>query len=163
MGSYDWTGNREIRVAQGHNSAYVTEDGKIYLIYHSRFAEGKNGIPEAHEVRVQQLFVNEDGWLVAAPYEYAGEKISETGYTMEEMCGNYEFVVHNPTTYYQKVGKAVVGVMQPAKITLNEDGSVSGDLSGNWTYEEGTPNMTITVDNVTYKGVFLKIDRKSVV
>lgn len=157
MGSYDWTGNREIRVAQGHNSAYVTEDGKIYLIYHSRFAEGKNGIPEAHEVRVQQLFVNEDGWLVAAPYEYAGEKISETGYTMEEMCGNYEFVVHNPTTYYQKVGKAVVGVMQPAKITLNEDGSVSGDLSGNWTYEEGTPNMTITVDNVTYKGVFLKM------
>ncbi|MCI9399295.1 MAG: glycoside hydrolase family 43 protein [Lachnospiraceae bacterium] len=157
MGSYDWTGNREIRVAQGHNSAYVTEDGKIYLIYHSRFAEGKNGIPEAHEVRVQQLFVNEDGWLVAAPYEYAGEEISETGYTMEEMCGNYEFVVHNPTTYYQKVGKAVVGVMQPAKITLNEDGSVSGDLSGNWTYEEGTPNMTITVDNVTYKGVFLKM------
>ena len=135
----------------------MTEDGKIYLIYHSRFAEGKNGIPEAHEVRVQQLFVNEDGWLVAAPYEYAGEKISETGYTMEEMCGNYEFVVHNPTTYYQKVGKAVVGVMQPAKITLNEDGSVSGDLSGNWTYEEGTPNMTITVDNVTYKGVFLKM------
>ena len=55
MGSYDWTGNREIRVAQGHNSAYVTEDGEIFLIYHSRFAGGKNGVAEAHEVRVQQL------------------------------------------------------------------------------------------------------------
>lgn len=31
MGSYDWTGNREIRVAQGHNSAYVTEDGEIFF------------------------------------------------------------------------------------------------------------------------------------
>ncbi len=157
MGSYDWTGNREIRVAQGHNSAYVTEEGEIFLIYHSRFADGKNGIPEAHEVRVQQLFVNEDGWLVAAPYEYAGEKISESGYPIEEMCGDYEFIVHTPTTYYQKAGNNTLGIMQPSQITLNEDGTVTGELDGSWTYEEGTPNMTITVGGVTYKGVFLKM------
>lgn len=157
MGSYDWTGNREIRVAQGHNSAYVAEDGKIYMVYHSRFADGKNGIEEAHEVRVQQLFVNQDGWLVAAPYEYAGEEISQTGYAMEELCGEYEFIVHTPTTYYQKVGEKKLGIMQPSMITLNEDKSVTGDLTGGWDYEEGTPNMTITVDGVTYKGVFLKM------
>ena len=157
MGSYDWTGNRETRVAQGHNSAYVTEDGQIFLVYHSRFAEGKNGISEAHEVRVQQMFVNEDGWLVAAPYEYAGEKISETGYSLEEMAGDYEFILHTPNTYYQKAGKATVGIMQASKITLSEDGSVSGDLTGSWTYEEGTPNMTLTIEGVTYKGVFVKM------
>ena len=104
-------GNRETRVAQGHNSAYVSEDGEIYMVYHSRFAEGKNGITEAHEVRVQQLFVNEAGWLVAAPYEYTGEHISKTGYDMEQMCGEYEFIIHTPTTYYQKAGKATVGIM----------------------------------------------------
>ena len=157
MGSYDWTGNRETRVAQGHNSAYVTEDGEIFLVYHSRFAEGKNGIVEAHEVRVQQMFVNKDGWLVAAPYEYAGEKLSKTGYGMEEMAGDYEFIIHTPNTYYQKAGKATVGIMQASKITLAEDGTVTGDLTGNWTYEEGTPNMAIIVDGVTYKGVFLKM------
>lgn len=157
MGSYDWTGNREIRVAQGHNSACVTEDGKIYMVYHSRFAGGKNGISEAHEVRVQQLFVNEDGWLVAAPYEYAGEEISQTGYSKEEMCGDYEFIVHTPTNYYQKVGSSAIGIMEPSNIRLNEDGTVTGELEGSWTYEEGTPNMTITVGNVTYKGVFLKM------
>lgn len=157
MGSYDWTGNREIRVAQGHNSAYAAEDGKIYMVYHSRFADGKNGIEEAHEVRVQQLFVNEDGWLVAAPYEYAGEEISQTGYAMEELCGTYEFVVHTPTTYYQKAGETKLGIMKPSMITLNEDKSVTGDLAGSWDYEEGTPNMTITVEGVTYKGVFLKM------
>ncbi|MDE6622388.1 MAG: glycoside hydrolase family 43 protein [Lachnospiraceae bacterium] len=157
MGSYDWTGNREIRVAQGHNSAYVTEEGEIFMVYHSRFAGGKNGISEAHEVRVQQLFVNEDGWLVAAPYEYAGEKISETGYSVEEMCGEYEFIVHTPTTYYQTVGSNTLGIMQPSKITLNEDGTVTGELEGSWTYTEGTPNMTVTVDGVTYKGVFVEM------
>lgn len=47
--------------------------------------------------------------------------------------------------------------MQPSKITLNEDGTVSGELTGAWRYEDGTPNMTITVDGVTYKGVFLKM------
>lgn len=157
MGSYEWTGNREIRVAQGHNSAIEAEDGKLFVVYHSRFAGGKNGIPEAHEVRVQQMFVNEDGWLVCAPYEYAGETISETGYDMDEMSGAYEFIIHTPNTYYQKAGSATVGIMQAAKINLAEDGSVSGDMTGNWTYEEGTPNMTITVDGVTYKGVFLKM------
>lgn len=157
MGSYDWTGNREIRVAQGHNSAVVSDDGKIFMVYHTRFANGKNGIPEAHEVRVQQLFVNEDGWLVAAPYEYAGEEISETGYSIDEMCGSYEFIVHTPTTYFTKAGTTTIGVMQPSNITLNEDGTVTGDLEGSWTYEDGTPNMTITVDNITYNGVFLKM------
>lgn len=157
MGSYDWTGNREVRVAQGHNSAYVTEDGEIFLIYHSRFAGGKNGVAEAHEVRVQQLFVNNDGWLVAAPYEYAGEKISPTGYSIEELCGDYEFIVHTPTTYYQTAGSKTLGIMQPSKITLNADGTVSGELTGEWMREDGTPNMTITIDGVMYKGVFLKM------
>ncbi len=157
MGSYDWTGNREIRVAQGHNSAVVTDDGKIFMVYHSRFANGKNGVAEAHEVRVQQLFVNEDGWLVAAPYEYAGEEISENGYSLDEMCGEYEFIIHTPTTYYMKAGSSTVGIMKPSKITLNEDGTVTGELEGSWTYEEGTPNMTITIDKITYKGVFLKM------
>jgi arabinan endo-1,5-alpha-L-arabinosidase len=157
MGSYDWTGNREVRVSQGHNSAIVTEDGSIYMVYHTRFENGKNGNSEAHEVRVQQLFVNEDGWLVAAPYEYAGEKISETGYDLDSMTGDYEFIIHNPTTYYQKAGSTPIGIAEASNITLNADGTVTGDLEGEWTYEEGTPNMTITLDGTTYKGVFLEM------
>lgn len=157
MGSYSWTGNREIRVAQGHNSACVTEDGQIFLVYHSRFAGGKYGIGEAHEVRVQQLFVNSEGWLVAAPYEYAGERISNKGYALEEMCGEYEFLIHEPTEYYRKYGQEYKGIVEAVNISLNADGSVSGDLSGSWTYGQGTPDMSITLNGVTYKGVFLKM------
>lgn len=156
MGSYDWSGNREIRVAQGHNSAFVGEDGEIYLVYHTRFAEGKNGVKEAHEVRVQQLAVNQEGWLMSLPYEYAGEKIQKEGYSMEEMAGTYEFILHTATTYYQKAGSATIGIIPAISIELREDGSVSGEANGTWTYEEGSPNMTITIDGIEYKGIFSK-------
>lgn len=157
MGSYDWTGEREIRVAQGHNSAVVTEDGSILLVYHTRFADGKNQIAEAHEVRVQQLFVNQDGWLVCAPYEYCNEKLPSEGYTMDEMAGDYEFILHKPNTYYQKIGSKESGIASVVNLTLQADGTVIGDLSGTWMVEEGTPNLSITLDGVGYRGLFLKM------
>lgn len=156
MGSYQFSGNDEIHAAQGHNSAFIDEDGKIFAVYHTRFAGGKKGIWEAHEVRVQQLFVNQDGWLVATPYEYAGETISESGYLMEQMTGNYEFVVHTPYFFYQRSQSDDVGIAQTLSIQLHSDFTVSGDKSGTWSYEEGSSNMTITLDDVTYKGVFVK-------
>ncbi len=156
MGSYQLSGNYDTHVAQGHNSAFIDDDGKIYLVYHTRFAGGKNGIKEAHQVRVQQLLVNEEGWLVSAPYEYSGETLSENGYSKEEMVGNYEFIVHTPNTYYHNYGKIVAGIAKNQNITLNEDSTVTGDLTGTWSYKEGTPDMSITIDGVEYKGVFIK-------
>jgi len=156
MGSYSFSGNTEIHVSQGHNSAFVDDDGKIFVVYHTRFAGGKNGIKEAHEVRVQQLFVNKDGWLVAAPYEYAGETIADTGYTLEQMTGEYQFVQHLPYFYYHLSGTEPEGIADTLNICLNSDFSVTGDVNGTWTYEKGTANMTITIDDVEYKGVFVK-------
>ena len=115
-----------------------------------------NGNAEAHQVRVQQLFINENDWLVMAPYEYSGETISETGYTKNEMVGNYEFVVHTPSTYYQTSFGKQLGIAKTLNINLKSDGSVVGDVSGKWNYNEGTPYMSITIDDVKYDGVFLR-------
>ena len=156
MGSYKLSGNAEIHVAQGHNSALLDEDGKIFLVYHTRFANGKNGNSEAHEVRIQQMFVNENNWLVLAPYEYSGETISDTGYDESEIVGEYEFVVHNPKTYYQIVGDKTIGILETKNIKLNKDKTVTGDVEGTWDYEKGTANMSIIVDDIEYKGIFLK-------
>lgn len=156
MGSYQLSGNYDTHVAQGHNSAFTDDDGKIYLVYHTRFAGGKNGIKEAHQVRVQQLFINEDGWLVSAPYEYSGETISETGYSKEDMIGNYEFITHNPTTYYHDYGNIITGIAENQNITLNEDGTVTGDLTGSWSYKDKTSDMSIIIDGIEYKGKFVK-------
>lgn len=158
MGSYDWSGSNEIRVAQGHNSVIKTDDGKIFCVYHSRFADGKGGNAEAHEVRVQQMFANENGWLICAPYEYSGEEISSTGYDMDDMTGDYELVIHTQTMYYQEndtFGK--YGIQQALNITLNKDGSVTGDKEGTWSYKEGTSDMTIVIDKVTYTGKFIEM------
>lgn len=156
MSSYKLNGNFETHVAQGHNSALVDDDGKILLVYHTRFAGGKNGIREAHEVRVQQLFINQDGWLVAAPYEYAGEKLPEEGLTMEQMVGEYEFIVHKQQLYYMELYGEMTGIVDTLLINLNADGTVTGDVTGTWTATSGTPEMTITVDGVEYKGYFMR-------
>ncbi len=158
MSSYKFAGNFETHVAQGHNSAFVDDDGKIYVVYHTRFANGKGGIAEAHEVRVQQLFVNQDGWLIAAPYEYSGESLPEGGLSKEQMVGEYEFVIHNPVMYYGmgKMDDEVLGIVDTNIIQLNEDGTVTGDFTGTWTYVDGKPEMTITVKDVEYKGYFLR-------
>lgn len=160
MSSYSWSGSSEIHVAQGHNSALVDDDGRIFLVYHTRFSNRG----EEHQVRTQQLFVNEDGWLVSAPYEYAGESLEKTGYSKTELIGDYEFLIHLQTAYFQSSGTGDIGVVKAKDITLNADGTITSteeDVSGNWTFEEGTPKMSITVDGVTYKGYFLKMANES--
>lgn len=158
MSSYKLSGNFETHVAQGHNSAFVDDDGKIFVVYHTRFENGKNGVSEAHEVRVQQLFISEDGWLIAAPYEYSGETLPETNLDEAQMVGEYELIIHNPVMYYGmgKMDGEVLGLVDTNVIQLNADGTVTGDFTGTWSYENGTPNMTINIKDVEYKGYFLR-------
>lgn len=156
FGSYKFAGSDFTHVAQGHNSTLLDDDGKMYAVYHTRFARGDKGNPEQHEVYVQQMFLNEDDWLVAAPYEYSGETISENGYLVNQMAGEYEFVIHKPEMYYQIVLKKLIGIAETHNITLNSDGRVSGDFKGSWTYTDGTAYMSIIIDDIEYKGVFLR-------
>lgn len=185
--SYDMYGLDTVQVAQGHNSAFVDDDGKTYLVYHTRF-QSNTGTVETHQVRVHQLFVNEDGWLVAAPYEYTGETLSQDGYAKEDMTGTYEFIYHNPTSFYKVAGDKQLGIVgrgdkvkkiaadtevtigshvstvsyslefhqEPAdKITLNEDGSITGDYHGTWSSDKASVTLDLGEGKV-FKGVFLK-------
>ncbi len=184
FGSYNMYGISSIQVAQGHNSAFVDDDGNIYIIYHTRFA----GTSEGHQVRVHQMFINEEGWLVAAPYEYGNETLSTEGYSEDDICGVYDFVVHNPNSVYNYNNGKSVGVvggsaessfMMVTKsftiggvennmkirvdfskssgktITLSSNGKIVGDYTGTWESEDGV-NVVLTIDDVVYKGVFLK-------
>jgi arabinan endo-1,5-alpha-L-arabinosidase len=156
MGSYKFSGNTVTRTAQGHNSVLLDEDGKMYVVFHTRYIKSDTANPEAHNVEVHQLFLNENGWLVAAPYEYSGETISAAGYDKKEVVGEYEFVAIHPFVFYQLVGKNEIGINVTKNITLYSDGTVSGDVTGTWEYQEGSANMSITIDGVECKGVFLK-------
>jgi arabinan endo-1,5-alpha-L-arabinosidase len=131
----------------GHCSAFIDTDGQRYLVYHTRF----NRRSEAHEVRVHQQFLNEDNWPVTAVYEYLGSKISEKGYSKNEMCGTYQFI---------NMGKDAstknVGMLTTQSVKLNADGKITGDVKGKWSYKSGTYYCTMVIGGVTYKGVFYK-------
>lgn len=146
MGNYNLPGLSKAYMAPGHNSAMYDNDlNKTFLIYHTRFNSGN----EYHEPRTHQMFVNKEGWLVAAPYAYTGETISANGYGMNDIVGSYKFMIHDHT-------KVNADIPNYYTINLNEDFSVSGKSTGSWSYDKGTYYMTITLNNVKYSGVFVK-------
>lgn len=152
MSSIDWTDYNKIEVAQGHNSAFVDDDGKAYVVYHTRFAQ--NNPIEGHEVRVHQLWLNDEGWPVAAPFEYTGETLPKNGYAAADIAGDYEFAIHTPGQYYHVSGANVLGVITPKNITLTADGKITGEVTGTWK-SEGT-SVTLTIDGIDYNGVAIK-------
>ncbi len=139
--------------SQGHNSIIAAPDGRTYLVYHTRFQN--NG--EAHQVRVHQVFQNEDGWLVAAPFEYTGEKVTsdEIATTQqvkaEQVAGTYQLLIHKYGLDHRK--KEMV---TPVEITLHADGTISGKQSGSWQLKDGTSYITLTMSNTQYKGVIVE-------
>lgn len=149
FGGYKWKTMSIGQVAQGHNSAFVDDDGKAYIVFHTRTTDGSEG----HYVKIHQLFVNKDGWLVAAPYATDGETLKEDGYDISEVAGEYEVIVHDLEVDYKNLG-----YNKPKTITLNEDGSITGDFEGTWSLEDGTPYIELTFNGDTYSGVTLSMN-----
>ncbi len=148
FGGYKWRFFSVGEVAQGHNSAFVDDDGKAYIVFHTRTTDGTEG----HHVKVHQLFVNEDGWLVAAPFAYGGETLKEDGYSAEEYVGDYEVMIHMLDIDYANLETTLSNV-----ISLNEDGTVSGYYTGTWESKDGTAYITLKINNEEYHCVALKM------
>lgn len=147
MSYYKWSYLDKGYVAQGHNSAVVDNDGKTYLVYHTRFNDGTEG----HQVRVHQLFTAKNGGLVTTPFEYSGETLSKTAYATADVAGDYNVILQK-----QSVTTSKLECCTEQKLTLNTDYTVSGDYTGTWTQESDAPYVTITVGKVKYQGVFIK-------
>lgn len=148
MNYYKWNLLEYGYVAEGHNSAIVDDDGKIYLVYHTRATTWGEG----HQVRVHQMFTTEDGGLVAAPFEYRGETLATSPYSSDEVVGTYNIIYHDFTTYKE------LECNTEKQITLNADGTVSGDYTGTWSQGSSSPTITIKLGGIseTMKGVFIK-------
>ena len=137
--------------AQGHNSIIAAEDGRTYLVYHTRFQDWGEG----HQVRVHQVYQNDEGWLVAAPFEYTGEGVKSAGIAAAQkvatadIAGNYKLLAHRYGLDHAAKEYAV-----PVDITLNADGTISGDATGTWSIKTGTSYITINLGS-DYKGVMV--------
>ncbi|MCR5596410.1 MAG: glycoside hydrolase family 43 protein [Lachnospiraceae bacterium] len=142
-GNYKLPSLEKAYMATGHNSAFIDDDGKMYVVYHTRF----NDSGEGHSPRVHQMILNEEGWPCDLPYQTSGETVSETGYSSDEVTGRY-FV----TNQGHKINSDIAN---PVILYLNADGTVIGrESSGTWEMKDGTPYMNVTIDGVNYSGVF---------
>lgn len=139
--------------SQGHNSIIAAEDGRTYLVYHTRFQNWG----ESHQVRVHQVFQNKDGWLVAAPFEYTGEEVtSEDIATTQQVAtdkipGKYKLLIHK-----YKLNHKTKEAAEPVEVTLTADKKITGDLTGTWAVTEGTSYMNMVIGGIAYRGVMVE-------
>jgi len=124
-------------VSPGHNSAYYdSATGQYFLIFHTRFP----GTGELHQIRVHEMFINADGWLVVAPFRYAPLSKNATTLSAEvsaaDAAGSYKMINH---------GKDISAAIKASQnIRLAADGTVSGAASGTWTHNGGN-RITISL------------------
>ncbi|MBR1548641.1 MAG: glycoside hydrolase family 43 protein [Prevotella sp.] len=139
--------------SQGHNSLIAAPDGRTYLVYHSRFQDQGEG----HAVRVHQMYQNQDGWLVAAPFEYTGEIAKSAQIGQEQLIatadipGKYKLLIHNYGLNH--LNKALA---TPVDVELTADGNITGARTGKWETVANTSYINITLaGGAEYKGVMV--------
>ncbi len=149
MGNYSFPSLSKAYMAPGHNSAIETGEGKLFLVFHTRFDDGE----EFHEPRAHQLFVNRADWLVTAPFVYSGESLAVEGegFSPKDIWGTYYLLNH---------GLAIGSTAQEAElVTLTKKGTITdslGDTIGEWELEKGSVYITIGMDGVHYEGVVVE-------
>ena len=151
MGAYNGWGLQTVgECAQGHNSVVTDELGRTFVVYHTKFNDGTIG----HLVRTRQLFLNENGWLCSAPFEFDGETTTDAdnrsgcAFTADEIAGTYDVLIHKYKMNHEKMEEVT-----PITIKLTADGKVTGARTGTWRMTEGTAYITLTLGGVAYKGV----------
>lgn len=153
FGGYKWDPMSGAEISQGHNSAFTDKEGRSFVVYHSRFTNKGEG----HEVRVHQLFLNDEGWIMAAPFEFDGETITNNDIATKasiadtEIAGDYQFLRHE---YGQNTEAKAYET--PVNIRLNADGTISGAENGTWERTAGTDYIALTIDDVVYRGVLVR-------
>ena len=99
------------------------------------------------------MFVNEDGWLVAAPFATKGEILSKEGYKSEKQISGLYYCVNHGTDITSDVHEAVQMKLEKDGSILMEDGT-----KGNWTLKKGTNFVTIFMNDAVYKGVIVEMN-----
>lgn len=134
-------------MATGHNSAFIDDDGKKYIVNHTRF----DNKTEEHEPRVHQFIVNEEGWPCMLPYATDGETVSEGGYEASDVAGRY-YVINQGTAIDAEIA-------QPFILYLDESGKVYGDgVEGSWEMKDGSCYMKVSYGEASYSGVFCRMN-----
>lgn len=136
--------------APGHNSALYDETlGKYLLFTHTRFPQEERRYDniEAHAIRVHEMWLNNDDWLVVSPDRYApveGDNVVDPA----DLAGDYRIVLQNKDSNGDEHTSMYV--------TLTNQGRyIQGELSGVYKlYSDQPERIRFTIqDDTTYEGV----------
>ncbi len=147
MTGYTWSWWDFSYVAQGHNSAFVDDDGRAYLVYHNKYMDGT----AFHVMKVHELFVNADGWLATAPFEYTkGVDEIAKGLTAADFEGDwgYLFMTRNSGGYGNPVQEGKIAVS-----AQDANGKVTGSSTD--TVPTNGGNKTVGFEYDPQTGAFL--------
>lgn len=130
-------------VSPGHTSWYQDPDtGRMFMVFHARFP----GTGELHEVRVHQMWINEEGWPVVSPMRYAGETAGKV--KRADVVGTWQLV---------DMGHDITATAaESVDVTLDKNGLITGDADGTWE-REGQHAAILTIDGEVYSGVFAPV------
>lgn len=114
-------------LAPGHNSAYYdAATGKHLLVTHTRFPNRG----QEHSVRVHEMFVNAEGWLVASPHRYV--PISGTNVVdADDLVGTYKFINHQ-----KDINRAA---HESVYINLTANRTITGEVTGYYRLHDADP------------------------
>lgn len=159
IGAYNGWGTQTVgECAHGHNSVCQDDLGRTFLVTHSKFnlpllPDGSRNA--SHAMRVHQLFLNEKGWLCAAPFVFNGETLTDNDiatsqpWTVDEVVGDYEFIIHPYKLDHNNMQEST-----PVQIHLDADGTVSGAYTGTWKFSQGGKSyIQIKLGSTIYYGV----------
>ena len=134
-------------VSPGHNSWYQDpKTGKMFLIFHSRFPD----TGEMHQMRVQQMWFNKDGWPVLSPMRYAGETTERT--VSEHVVGTWQLINHGTDINTTATKSSTYSFRSGGTIT-----SGTGTTSvGSWRITSRN-TADITLAGTTYNGVYTPV------
>lgn len=133
-------------LSPGHNSAYIDDEGRHLLIFHTRFPATSSPYPnlaDAHEVRVHQMFFNSEGWPVVSPQRFVPVE-GENNINADNVTGYYQFVNHG--------NEVNTSAIPSGHIALLEDHTITGSETGTW-HMIGESQVVLKLESGTYNGV----------
>ena len=131
-----------------HNCAFTDKTGKFYMAHQARLR------PENHlmDLHVREIFWTADGWPVVSPQRYANTPQIE----IEEgdIAGDWEIIIIRGDVPERELfaGQILWGENhlrekeenKSALISFAKDGSISGELTGKWSFDN--TNRTLNLD-----------------
>lgn len=107
-----------------------SRDGRFYIGH-----QGRPGVNAYFMVmHLRQLFWTEDGWPLVSPQRYAAE--AEETVAADDLAGEWEIIIFDYRVVPGFAEEQVSADYNDAQsVTLEADGTVSGALTGSWSYD----------------------------